>query len=1203
MAPQSSTADAAGYLAEVRFGIVMYGGVSLAIYINGVANELYELAAATPRSGRSPGPRTLVPPCDAPDAPRHADGTPCRVTTRDVYRRLSRLVNDRDLLLRYDEHLKSLGAATPLPDPMQMPDAPHPVRTRFVVDVIAGTSAGGINGIFLAKALANDQPFAPLRDLWVREGDLAGLLNDEASYNDQDVADLERSRGEPASLLNSDRMYRKLRKALRLMTGTPPSAPPPPSPYVDELDLFVTTTDIRGSRVTLRLFDNVVREKRHRHVFHFRYGDDGQRVTATDLAPEHDAFLAFAARCTSSFPFAFEPMTLGTLKRLEPGTSDTALAKWLPFFESLSPAERADAATRAFGDGGYLDNKPFAHAVDALAGRTAVMPVDRKLLYVEPAPEDLRDGDGGLPPPDAISNALAALTQIPRYETIREDLEAVLRRNRRIERIDRIVRLGERDLDSDDGDPMARVLLDSGGKVPAWRTLDTRQMRRYYGDAFLPYYRLRQYTVTDNLADRMGRLWALERDSDQVYAMRALVRAWRDERYVDLAPPSSTGDAPPAPPPADWRGPPNAFLDDFDLAYRERRTAFLLRRVDQLLRLFSRRRLAALTGLSESDEALARGLERRSKINLFDDSLGPDRLAEALQALETLKRDLTSAHARLRAGRHETPADAGQEAARTALRGELLRVLDLLLLRGEGSQAGQVPGSATDGTWLSTKDGPPIRVIFTADQLKLPSATRTLQEGVFERAKTLLRLARAHRQTTLHDALDTDLARIQQLIGSLIREAPDTEPQAARLAWVRLGSPALGTVPSGKGNPDDPNDPAAWLVVVRVGDTGVAELDTPMARGLRKFLGEYYLRFDSYDQMSFPLYYDTDSGELATVEVVRISPEDATNLIDERDDPHGRTKLAGTALANFGAFLQRRWRTNDIMWGRLDGAERLITALLPGIDEASSRVRQALVMQAHRTILRESLQPGGLRQVTEAMCAALEELERSEAGDAATQSPAAGKRARPMSAQERRAFLLADMVQRLKPSSAMSQQRLQVVLAALMEEDRLVDWVRESRDVDRQADPKTLLDNASRAITITGRVLENVARTHGREQALLRWITRTGLVFQGLLVVSVPGGLRARVFTHWLKLLYAFEAVALAFGFLLGSEGMRSAALTALGLTATVHLATLVLRDVMKDDKRWLVKGAVIAGVAVAVLAGLGALALMRFGLVTLLNL
>ncbi|WP_456685770.1 hypothetical protein [Bradyrhizobium sp. P5_C11_2] len=36
------------YAREMRLGVVMYGGVSLAIYINGVTNELYEMACATP---------------------------------------------------------------------------------------------------------------------------------------------------------------------------------------------------------------------------------------------------------------------------------------------------------------------------------------------------------------------------------------------------------------------------------------------------------------------------------------------------------------------------------------------------------------------------------------------------------------------------------------------------------------------------------------------------------------------------------------------------------------------------------------------------------------------------------------------------------------------------------------------------------------------------------------------------------------------------------------------------------------------------------------------------------------------------------------------------------------------------------------------------------------------------------------------------
>ena len=46
----------------------------------------------------------------------------------------------------------------------------------MVVDVIAGTSAGGINGICLAKALAHDLSLDGFRDLWFDRGDIDGLL-------------------------------------------------------------------------------------------------------------------------------------------------------------------------------------------------------------------------------------------------------------------------------------------------------------------------------------------------------------------------------------------------------------------------------------------------------------------------------------------------------------------------------------------------------------------------------------------------------------------------------------------------------------------------------------------------------------------------------------------------------------------------------------------------------------------------------------------------------------------------------------------------------------------------------------------------------------------------------------------------------------------------------------------------------------------
>jgi hypothetical protein len=47
MAASSPTGD---YTQEVRFAIVMYGGVSLAIYINGIAQELLRLVRSTAKT-------------------------------------------------------------------------------------------------------------------------------------------------------------------------------------------------------------------------------------------------------------------------------------------------------------------------------------------------------------------------------------------------------------------------------------------------------------------------------------------------------------------------------------------------------------------------------------------------------------------------------------------------------------------------------------------------------------------------------------------------------------------------------------------------------------------------------------------------------------------------------------------------------------------------------------------------------------------------------------------------------------------------------------------------------------------------------------------------------------------------------------------------------------------------------------------------
>ena len=243
--------DATG---EVRFAVVLSGGVSLAIYMNGIVQELLQLVRAT---------------APAPDDDGHLwwadDELP---GAGPVYRKLGCLL---------DRGVAAAGVGG------------GPVRTRFVVDIVTGTSAGGINGVFLAKALATDRDIAALSDLWVREGDIDKLLND--AHAADGVSPLKPQRP-PASLLSGQRMLYLLLKALDGVSRARPRPgveEPSRSPYANQIDLWVTATDLQGRPATVqtwnpeRLVD--IREASHRTTFHFRY-DATSQLTGDDAATD-----------------------------------------------------------------------------------------------------------------------------------------------------------------------------------------------------------------------------------------------------------------------------------------------------------------------------------------------------------------------------------------------------------------------------------------------------------------------------------------------------------------------------------------------------------------------------------------------------------------------------------------------------------------------------------------------------------------------------------------------------------------------------------------------------------------------------------------------------------------------------------------------------------------------------------------------------
>lgn len=1152
---------------EVRFAVVMYGGVSLAIYINGVTQELLRMVRAT-----------------APAVHDKAEGRPLPLDsaapkgTEWVYRKLSYLLGDESLLNDYRQQLTSaensghkVSADADLVDEEVRKGTP--IRTRFLVDILSGTSAGGINAIYLAKALANDQSIDELKKLWVNEGDIALLINDKGS-----VAGLHlKKQNPPLSLLNSRRMYLKLLAAFDDMDGNN-RLRKVKSPYIDELDLFITTTDIEGVPLQLQLSDAIVYERRHRNVFHFKYATEaatgGDR---NDFTPGHNPFLAFAARCTSSFPFAFEPMRLCDIDEVldlfphyrHDENCKSSSAKWQRYFiERINPdtdVENLRFPKRSFGDGGYLDNKPFTYTTETLTRRQSSVPVDRKLIYIEPSPEHPEDQPQRAEKPDALQNAKAALTDLPTYETIREDLQRLLDRNRLINRVTRLTAAIEKDIAQYETLPTrnketARPRLAEG----EWDTLDLAGMIDKYGVYYLPYRRLRIADATDQMTELIAYIANFDAESDQFTAVRCLVRAWRERTYTDYH--------------TDGKKIVNNFLNDYDFSYRLRRLNYVRGKIDVL------HCLDALPVLAGEVDAVA---SESGKPNVNATAV---RLSKDQESLLNRLRDFGIDYLRLDvAGRDEF------RRLRRLVKCEMNEVF--VQLRAGGRQIRK-----------------PVKVTAAADAKIEEKAKSDSSKATFAEKIGSLGLTNDHLKYLLgvdwSDAQTADTGAETQAAANGFND-PCAQNLYTKLddACVARGSKLLEN-PGAFNLPADLeqrfNDAAATLKdqlddVLKPASKrsrellnpqkdfrgfsgscrnlfGAQEPDAALLKSLRTYLWNYYSHFDDYDQISFPVLYETGVAESDVVEVIRISPEDAKSLIDEREehrkssDGQGRRKLAGTALHNFGAFLDRAWRQNDIMWGRLDGAERLITSLLPGSN--NEIVRRKLVREAQNAIFIEELPPESRRELGNLMSNALVRAGTGEGVGKAVEQ----------------------VIKGLKDSSPI-QTRLENVMRASLADEELIVLMSADYEVNRQLDPQDMLRVLSRSTQVIGKMFEEIANSNRLDGNRLRWIARLGQIFWGLIEVAVPHSILNRLVFHWLKLLYVFEVVLLITAIPFGSNEVQKFALTLFGVTATINITVLLLRDMMRLKRGWLRMFITVFVMTVLLLAGFGAYQLFNLGL------
>jgi len=252
---------------ELRLALVMNGGVSLAVWMGGVSNEIFRLITQQ----------------------------------HPVYSQLLDMT-----------------------------------RSTARVDVISGTSAGGVNGAAMTIALLYGGDLANLRNVWLKIGSINDLMRPPMGNNS-------------GSLLMGDEYFLpKIHEAFQILAK---SQAPRFTPCQMPIDLRLTTTLLTGQQGhTVDDLGTPVHDVDYRAYFHFRHTQEFNDFDDRNLVISS---LARAARSTASFPFAFEPSLVDQEKQKlklhlkDSGDHDVSMPRYLV-------------------DGGLLDNKPFRGALQAI---------------------------------------------------------------------------------------------------------------------------------------------------------------------------------------------------------------------------------------------------------------------------------------------------------------------------------------------------------------------------------------------------------------------------------------------------------------------------------------------------------------------------------------------------------------------------------------------------------------------------------------------------------------------------------------------------------------------------------------------------------------------------------------------------------------------------------------------------------------------
>lgn len=825
---------------EIRFGVILNGGVSLAVWMGGAVLELDRLTKATRGS--------------------------------DAFSSL------------YGRILDIAGC-------------------NARADVISGTSAGGINGAALALSQVNKlAQLSSLRDVWVDKGQLETLLRKPF-------------RGQPTSLLQGDEYFLPaLNDALSKLASPADCLPSDTAP----IDLTITTTVLRGNQtIDVDSMGQQLPQTLHAARFHWsRQRPEGDPFAAASL-PQTARGLALAARCTASFPVAFEPVfvPVGQNASTVPNAA-ASVEEWLrpdmaDVVEGWGDEMPIRDRSRFVVDGGLLANTPTAAALQAVEGMEVEGAVRRIMLMVYPH-ASVPDAD----PPDEInkpptltgtmSGLLGALTA----QGGRTFVEEFNQHNRAA-----AARRGTRQ------DILCTIVAEHAHESAASRRTGAATG---LDDLRAHYRRLRECLAGLDSAEH----------AHESAASRRTVASRLEDLAVDLLPHYRRL--------REWRAARDLATHVLALLSADQNTVALSGDLG-----FERVRQAAENAQRKWEQHHADpGQVSRPRMPYV-----PDALADSLGPHGTSDRASWGWGIAGALGAAEAGAD-------------LVRRMVWVLEAGDDYRAVQAAREKLAVTMASLREARR----FTDEIWEAPaSVARTLTpneaywtlrlawyerlmlgvddpQGLESRIQEVARLEAVRRQGQTGGTAADGQQRYEEVCRELIakmRTGPDVPAPGSAGAIVHKTAMDVATTllpvvkildrrasaPDGQGGLEESMaDLLAWRAVLH------SEAPAPLTEE------ELLHRLLNLEVATSSLGEEVMTGAMLPVEVIQLSAQTANGFMAATrtaDD-----KLAGMAVNRFGGFLKRSWRVNDWIWGRLDAATVLCSAVLQPL-----RLRRAAVIR------------------------------------------------------------------------------------------------------------------------------------------------------------------------------------------------------------------------------------------------------------------